>query len=53
MPLSNLLTPGATLNSGALRFSNFAYTHTGDRAAAADVKVTPFTDAGPAIRGSC
>jgi hypothetical protein len=51
-----LLTPGATLDSGALGFSNFAYTSTGDMPQAANITVSAYTDsaghAGIALMGS-
>lgn len=41
--LSDLLTPGATLQVGDLLFSNFTYQQTGDMPAADAVNVSPFT----------
>ena len=45
MSLDTLLAPGASLDSGALRFSQFAYSNTGDMAKAQDIMVDMFVDA--------
>ena len=55
MPLADLLLPGVVLDSGSLRFSNFAYAQSGDMAAAADIVVIGIVlggDDGIAITGS-
>ena len=54
--LSDLLTPGATIQVGDLLFDNFSYLQTGDMPAATGVNVTPFTalsgDNGLMIQGA-
>ena len=54
--LSDLLTPGATLQVGDLLFDNFSYLQTGDMPAATGVTVSPFTslsgDNGLMIQGA-
>ena len=42
--LASLLLPGASLDSGNLRFSDFTYASTGDMALASNVAVEGFTD---------
>ena len=44
VPLSDLLVPGSSINSDGLRFSNWAYSPTGQMPDAMDVNVTPFVD---------
>jgi hypothetical protein len=53
--MTDLLMPGAFLDSGSLRFSNFAYTNIGDMANAGGVMVDAITlagDEGISISGS-
>ena len=55
MPLTDLLLPGAVLDSGNLRFSNFAYAQSGDMAAASNIMVMGIVlggDDGISITGS-
>ena len=44
-PLTQLLTPGASLTSDGLVFDQFSYTPTGQMPAASAVTVTPILDA--------
>ncbi|HIL79892.1 MAG TPA: hypothetical protein EYG54_01360 [Myxococcales bacterium] len=45
IPLADLLVPGAILDSGGLRFSEFAYSNVGDMAKALDIMVSTVIDA--------